>query len=197
MINEQETKEVAVVERNASKILDAANAITIASDADLAAATDQLSVIKKLGKELKERKEAITKPLNEALASARDLFRKPETVLSDAERIFKRKMLDYQTEQDRKADEERARLAARVERGTMKPTTAMSKMSDISGATTSMQGKVGSIKTMTLKKYRIVDETKIPREYLVPDMRAIADAFKAGVQVPGAEEYEEKVIAAR
>jgi hypothetical protein len=32
---------------------------------------------------------------------------------------------------------------------------------------------------------QIVDETKIPREYLMPDMKKLAAACKAGIEVPG------------
>ena len=37
----------------------------------------------------------------------------------------------------------------------------------------------------------------LPREFLAPDMAKITEALKAGVEVPGAEVYEEKIISAR
>jgi len=38
---------------------------------------------------------------------------------------------------------------------------------------------------------RIVDETKIPREYLMPDMAKLKAACKAGIEVPGVERVNE------
>lgn len=192
-----ESKEVAVVKGQASKALAAAQALEIKTPEDMVAATDHLSKMKTVAKMIKERKEAITKPLMEALNSARDLFKPIESNLAEAEAIVKRKMLTYQAEVDRKAEQDRLKLAQRVEKGTMKPETAVAKMETIQNAPTTVQGKVGAVATRTIKKYRVVDESKLPREFLTPDMAKITEALKAGQEVPGAEVYEEKVIAAR
>lgn len=192
-----ENKEVSLVKQQATKALNAATELTIASADDMVKATDLLSKIKTVGKMIKERKEQITKPLNEALSSARDLFRPIEDDTSAAEKVIKGKMLTFQAAEEAKARKEEERIAARVEKGTMRADTAAEKMQNIVQAPTAVQGKVGAVKTMTIKKYRIVDETKIPREYLIPNMPAITEALKAGTVVPGAEMYEEKVISAR
>lgn len=190
-----ETKEVAVVKGQASKALSAAQAFEIKTPEDYTTANDHLAKMKQVAKLIKERKELITKPLMEALNSARDLFKPIEANLAEAERVMKGKMLAYNDEVDKKAEQDRLRLAQRVEKGTMKAETAVAKMETIEDAPTSVQGKVGASAVRIIKKYRVVDETKIPREYLVPDMGKITEALKAGKAVPGAEIYEEKVIA--
>lgn len=196
--NEKENKEVSIVQQQSSKALAAAQAIEITSDETLAAATTELSKMKQVAKMIKDRKEAITRPLMESLNSARDLFKPIESNLADAERIVKRKMLDYQDAQEKARVEATAKLAARVEKGTMKAGTALKKMDELPSATTAIQGNAGgTIKTSIIKKYRIVDETLLPREFLVPSMPLITEALKAGKLVPGAEVYEEKVISAR
>jgi len=160
-------------------------------------ATDVLSKIKQVAKLLKERKEAITKPLNEALASARELFRKPEADLADAERIIKGKMLDWQDAEDKRIAKAKAKVVDQVESGKISTEKAVQKMDDIGTAPTTTTGKVGQVSTKIIKKYRVTDESKLPREFLMPDMAKITEALKAGVSVPGAEVYEEKVISAR
>lgn len=192
-----EDKEVALVRTQASKALAAATALEIKTPEDMVAATDHLSKMKSVAKMIKARKEAITKPLMEALNSARDLFKPIEQDLASAEGTIKTKMLAYNAEQDRKAEEERIRLAKRVEKGTMKAETAVAKMENIQDAPTTTTGKVGQVSTRTVKKYRVTNESLIPREYLMPDMSKITEALKVGKDVPGAEMYEEKVIAAR
>lgn len=195
MSMEPDTKEVAVVKTQATKALTAATELAIKSPEDMTSATDMLSKMKAVAKTIKERKEAITKPLSEALASARDLFKPIEQNLAEAERVVKGKMLDYQNEADKKAEEDRLKLAQRVERGTMKPETAVAKMEQIQDAPTSVQGKVGAMAFRTIKKYRVTDESLLPREFLTPDMGKITEALKAGRTVPGAESYDEKIVA--
>ncbi len=194
---EIENKEVAVVKQQATKALGAAMELVIKTSEDMSKATDLLSKIKTVGKMLKERKEAITKPLTEALNSARDLFKQPEQNHAEAERIIKGKMLDWQNAEDERKEKERLAIANRVEKGTMKPETAVKKMEAIVDTPTSVQGKVGSVTTRIIKKYRVVNEKLIPREFLTPDMGKITEALKAGQSVPGAEIYEEKVISAK
>lgn len=195
--NEVESKEVALVKSQSSKALATANGLAIENAENMVKATDVLSKMKTVAKMIKERKEAITKPLSEALNSARDLFRPIEANLADAERVVKTKMLAYGAEQDRIAEEERVRLAKRVEKGTMRPETAVAKMENIQNAPTAVQGKSGAMAFRTIKKYRVFNEGMLPREFMVPDMGRITEALKAGRAVPGAEIYEEKIISAQ
>lgn len=201
-----ETKEVAVVKQQATKALTAAQTLEIASDEDMKGATDMLSKMKSVAKMIKERKEAITKPLNEALASARDLFKPIETNLAEAERVVKGKMLAYQDKVDKEAEERRVKLAERVERGTMKPETAVAKMADIQTSQTHVEGSVGAVTTRKIKKVRFTELTKLEGPQIIQlalggylqwnETAARRDAL-AGNPVPGTEVYEEKVIGAR
>lgn len=192
---EPDTKEVAVVKQQATKAVTAAQELVIKDAEGMTLATDVLAKIKKVAKMAKERKEAITKPLSEALNSARDLFKPIEANCAEAEQIIKRKMVEYDNVQTKKADEERLKLAQRVERGTMKATTAVAKIAAVQEAPKSVQGASGAMAFRMVKKYRVVDETLIPREYLVPDTARIFEALKRGVAVPGAECYEDKIVA--
>jgi hypothetical protein len=48
----------------------------------------------------------------------------------------------------------------------------------------------------TIWKARVVDETKIPREYMVPDMvkiNGVVRALKGSANIPGIQAYEERV----
>lgn len=203
-----ETKEVAVVKQQATKALGAAQALNITTPEERISATDLLSKMKTVAKMIKAQKESVTKPLMEALDNARGLFKPVEANLAEGEALVKRKMLDWDAEVDRKAEEERARLAKRVEKGTMKPETAVAKMEDIQAAPTNVQGKVGATQTKIIRKVRItpVMEVKmdaaqvtycIMKGYLVWDESLVRRDALAGNPIPGAEVYEEKVISAR
>lgn len=58
--------------------------------------------------------------------------------------------------------------------------------------------KVAGIKARVNWKFRIVDETKIPRQYLTPDLTSIGyfvrETKKAGEVIPGVEAYSEDGI---
>ena len=175
----------------------------IDSNESLAAATDILSKIKAASKDVKNRKEEITKPLNDALKSARSLFKPIEDDLATAERTIKGKMLDYSNEVERKAAEQAAKLEKRVEKGTMRVDTAMRKMDDIETVGSSVQGESGSIQFRTVRNIKIVDPTKIPLKYMMNEkvLAAISAAVRTdvlnGTKVDGVEIVEEKQIAAK
>ncbi len=194
---EIDKKEVAVVEQQASKAVNAANELVIKTDEDMAKATDILSKIKTVAKMAKQKKETITKPLNESLKNIRSLFQPIESNCEEAEGIIKKKMIVYSDQQEKARELAKEKIVDRVERGTMKPETAIGKLNNLAPVSTTTQGKVGQVQTKMITKYRIVDETLIPRFYMVPDMGKITEALKAGDVVPGAESYQEKVISAR
>lgn len=186
--------ELVVVRGQVTKALSAANEITIANQTDLEQAVDVLSRIKKIGKMLENYKESLTGPLMKELKDIRDRLKPLEHNRDEADRTIKNKILTYHQEKQRLQDIETARLAARVEKGTMKQETAVAKMEAMPQVKKSTEGKVGKISTRSITKYRITDETKIPREYLTPDMGKITEAIKSGIVVPGAESYKEDVI---
>ena len=193
---EMDNKEVAVVKTQATKALSAANDLVITTDADVPVATELLAKVKQVGKLIKERKEQITKPLNAALLSARGLFKPIETSHEQAEAIIKRKLLDYQAKVEKERQEAAAKIAARVEKGTMRVDTAMKKMDNLPEVQKTTTTASGMVSTRTLKKVRIINAELLPREYLVPDMVKINQAvLKDGQNVPGVEIYEEKVLA--
>lgn len=175
----------------------AASEYSIANKADLDKGADLLHDVKEIKKKLTERKEAITRPLMDALGSVRDLFKPLESVYIDAEKIIKGKMLDWQNSEDERIEKKRQSDMARVERGTMKVETAVSRIEDRGEAPKTAEGSVGKIQTREVPKLEIFDESVLPREYMTPDRTKIFDALKKGTEVPGAKIRYEKVIAGR
>jgi len=191
------------IKRQVTTVANQAASLLIDSTETLEQATDILSKVKENAKLIKTRKEEITKPLNEALKSARDLFRPLEDDLSTAERTIKDKMLDYTNEIDRKAEAEAAKLEARVEKGTMRVDTMTRKLDEIETADSSVKGNKGSVSFRVQRTVKVVDPTKIPLKYLMNEK--VLDAIRAavrtdvlnGTRVEGVEIVEEKVVAAR
>jgi hypothetical protein len=196
------TKEIAVVEKEikeyrsqVSFVQKGADSLTITSPDDMAKASDLLVAVGKVEKAVTERKEAITRPLMTALASARDLFKPLEVGYAEAKKTIKGKMLDYSVAEEERINKEKERVEKRVEKGTMRVDTAVKKLEGIGNAPTSFSGGSSKSSLRTVTKVRVVDESLLPREYLVPDMQKIQEAvLKQKLSVPGTETYEEKSI---
>lgn len=191
------SKEIAPVKAKVNQALVAVRGIVIKTPEDFEAGVELGNKIKLVAKAVTQRKEAITKPLNEALRSARDLFRPLETDLGTAETELKSKMLAFKEAERKALAETQAKAEARVEKGTMKSETALKK---VQGAKEAMTDKTvrteGGAKATEVKytEYVIVDESLIPREYLVPDMVKIKEAMKSGKPVAGVEAQEKTRI---
>lgn len=180
-------KELKEYKSQVSFVQKAADDLVVTSQKDLEKGAELLNAVIKVEKVITERKNAITKPLMASLASIRDLFKPLEAGPAEAKKTIKGKMLDYTVAEDERVEKEKARVEARVEKGTMRTDTAIKKLEDIGDAPKTNLRKV--------TKVRIVDETLIPREYLIPDMQKIQEAvLKQKLIVPGVEIYEEKSI---
>lgn len=192
-----ESRDLAPLKAQISKLENQANALTITTPEEYGNAIDIVSKLKDTGSQIKEKKESITKPLNEALRNVRDIFRPVEIQFENAERIIKDKLLAYKRKSDEEARAKEVKIAAAAEKGTIKIETAEKKMEAIERVETTTRGKVGEVQIRKVKKVRITNETLIPRQYLVPDMVAIRRDALSGVPITGVEVYEEDLITSR
>jgi len=197
MTTEIETKELAVLKGQVSKLETRANEVTIKTQEDYEGAADIIAKLKDTGSIIKKKKESITKPLNEALKNARELFKPIENQFVEAEKTIKGKLLTYKREADERARIEEEKIASRVTKGTMRMDTAAEKIDNVERVKTTTRGKVGKVQVKKIPKLRIVDKKLIPLEYLEPDMGAIRrDAINNKITIPGVEVYYEETIAA-
>lgn len=193
-----ETKELAPLKAQVSKLESQANSVQIVTAEDNATAIDLVGKLKEAGSLIKNKKESITKPLNESLRNVRELFAPIEKQFAAAESIVKTKLLDYKRKKDAEARAEEAKIAARVEKGTMKLETAEKKIDNIERVDTTTRTEKGhEVQVKKIRKVRIVDATALPREYLIPDEVLIRKDALGGKVIAGVEVYEDEVIAAR
>ena len=200
-IKKAEGPETALIKQQVSKAITAAELIQITNQTDLTKAVDVLSRIKQVGKLIQE---AMNAPIKVAYAAYKEIKAKQEAIYGEylarheqAEKIVKDKMLAFQRMVEEERRKEEARLAARVEKGTMKFETAVAKMEALPDVPKTAEGKLGSISTRKIKKFEITEESKLPREFLIPDTVKIRQAVMAGQEIPGIRVYEEEIIAAR
>jgi len=187
-------KEIVVLKGQVTKLNNTANEIAITTPEENGSAMELKSKLKDIGKQIKERKEAITKPLNDALKSTRALFAPLETAYENAENIVGRKLLDYKRKVDEEARKKEEAIAARVEKGTLKVETAERKMDEVQRTDKTVHTDHGKVQFRVIKKMRIIDETLIPKKYWVIDEVSLRKDVVAGIVVPGAELYEEETV---
>lgn len=97
----------AALARGPAAAMEMANAFEIVDAETFALAADELKAVKSRLEKLDEQRRAITKPLDSAKAAVMALFRGPTEALEAAEKMLKGKLLDYQREEQRRADEDR------------------------------------------------------------------------------------------
>lgn len=150
-----------------STLTETVSFFTIESPNDVKAGTVLLERVKDAKKALLEKKETMTRPAMDTLSSIRDFFRVPEESLAKVEKTLKAELLKWE-------------LSTRIpEEGTI-----------------AIEASIGP-KTRTLTKVRIVDETKVPRKYLMPNIPVITEAvIRAGLKVPGVKLVKETIVVA-
>jgi hypothetical protein len=194
-INEQE---IQTIKSNTTRALNAAMSLEIKSDEDYEKAGELKLNLTKLNKMITGAKEKITKPLNEALKNARELFSPAENSYKTANQLVTRKMIDWDDLREAEANLAKEKIAAKVESGYIKPETAEQKLEEIIEAPQTTISNAGTTYTSKVKKVKIINELLIPREYLIIDMVKLNRAMlKDGLEVAGAEVYEEKRIGGR
>jgi hypothetical protein len=180
-------KDLTLIEKQISPITTQAEAIDITSPDHMVVATEVLSRLNQLNDTVTAKRETITKPLNESLKAARAMFKPLESQLTDAIQTIRTKMSAYQTAQMAQIALQEARIAARVEKGTLGINKAVAKLDELQrpdAITTTLSGSLTFRPKNTL---RITNDTIIPRQYLLPDEATILAALLDGVGVPGCE----------
>ena len=189
-----ETKELAPLKSQISKLEKQAQEVQITTPNENELAMNLKAKLRETGKEIIKRKEAITKPLNEALKSARELFKPIEEQFENAENIIGKKLIAWKQKLEAEVHEAEAKIAARVEKGTLKMETAERKLDEIKTPEKTVDTDHGRVQFRKIKKVRVIDENKIPDKYWVIDMIAIRKDALAGIPVDGIEVYEEEIV---
>lgn len=182
-------------EAEAIELIAVARVFTIDTREELETAAEVLAEVKGKLKKISERKEEITRPLNAALRSARDLFRPLENHYSEVESAIKGAIGAWhlkETEANRRAVSDAADAHA---------------AGDASGVATAL-AKVGTVKNTpgitayTKWDFVIEDESALPREFLCPNETLIREACNHSTDreptpIPGVRFFPKPVVSSR
>lgn len=191
MLSNMNTKEITTtVENQIEKMSEAISQLpTIITSQEEYDATYEIGKkVATLLKNIDTKEKSITKPINDSLKEIRNLFKPFKTqVESVSDELKKRRQLFIQAEEAKKQIEEE-RIAKRVEKGTMREDTAVTKLATIEETKTDTRGGMTSV-----LRVKVLDIKLIPAEYLIVDETKIKQAYREGVTVEGVECFYEKV----
>ena len=200
-----------------SQPLAEARVFKVATDTDYQAAGARLQAIKALRKKVDETFDPIIQKAHAAHKEAVARKKEHESPLIDAEMIYKRQILAFQQEQERKARaaqarleeqarKERERLEARAERAAQsgkqeKAEQLREQAATVVAPVVSIDTpRVAGISTRESWDYEITDESKLPREYLMADHKKIASivrSFKTATNIPGVRVFQKQTLASK
>lgn len=178
----------------ATRVRDELRSLPVATTEQIAFASELLVDVKGRLKHLEERLAEITKPLNAALKSARDLFRPAMDAYSDAEVVLKQKIAS--AHEAIAAENRRAMLAAQeaLRAGDVRAAA-------LATAVIAEKPEVAGVRTREAWTFRVIDASRVPREFLAVDEKKIrAHVAEHGDSrpIPGVSiEKTTQVVAAR
>lgn len=178
----------------AQQVHDALLDLPVSTTQQIEIAGDLLVEVKGRAKALDDRMREITRPLNEALKSTRDLFKPALKYYEAAEEVLKRKI----------ADAHKQIQAANV--AAMAAAQAQLVQGDVRGAALATSAlvetpQVEGVRTREVLVYRVVDALAVPREFLSVDDAKVREHIRINgksLPIPGIViETDVQVIASR
>lgn len=153
-----------------------------------------ISWISQAKKKVEERRKFFTQPLNNQIKKINELFKTYSIPFEQSDKIMRDKMLIYRQEQEKKRLIEEQKMRKEAEK------IAKKEKVPVSEVVASMETKETVLATdkTTVKKiwtFEIIDENKIPREYLVADETKIRKAIIGGMRkIDGIKIFEKEII---
>lgn len=104
-----ETQKEIQFRHTVQELCEAGNSVVLMTRADLSHATDLVKIIKTRSKEIEEERTRLVKPFNDGVKAINARFKAMTSPLDEAETEVKNKMLLFQREEQKRANEEVAR----------------------------------------------------------------------------------------
>lgn len=180
-----------IIQNQAEKMDQEIEKFKVTNDEESKMASDKINQIKTLKKMIESEKEKYVAPAKEIIAAAREKYDPMIKRCENAELLLKSKAKNYLLEKEKQVAEAQAKIAQRVEKGTLKAETAIKKLEDLPEAPKTVRSDTGSgLRISKRKVAKIVDPNLIPDEYWeINEVRVRKDALdreKNGLtQIPG------------
>ena len=183
-----------------------ANAIEIDSDEEEQMGIDSLADIKRFQKQVEEARKNQVDPFNKLVKRVNDIFRPIGDGLVKSEAVIKDKVKNWRVkkEQIRQAEERKrqAEYAAKIAEEQAKAKLEKREVEIVIPPPAIIQtitrGTSSTASSRKVWKFEILDESKIPRQYLIVDESKIRAAIKLGTrEIEGVKIFEDFDISVR
>lgn len=197
-VQEIDQKRVAALKGQTTKMQQAVDALDVNDDKSLAEASDLRSRMKQYERAMTKEKKEWLDPINVLRNKIFGVFRPFEEQVATAIKSVDTKIIDFQNKKEEEARREEIKLQSRIDKGTLRPETALRKMGEIDTPDSMIQGGNGKTVIQERRDVEIVALSAIPRAYLVPDMVAIRQAvLLENRKIAGVRIITRKVLASR
>jgi len=219
-IDKSESEELTLHERAetmVSALEPNGHALVIGTPGEREHCSDVLNEIADAKKKLEEERMAITRPLDQAKANVMKLFKPFQDRLSHADQTVRQTIRNYDRDVKRKQDEEQARLRraaleaaeaelekkriAAIDAGDFDTVDELEEVVPVVNEADVMPvvepPKPKGASTVVTWKHRVIDASKIPIEYMMPNeklLAALAKSTKGTQPVPGIEFYPDESL---
>jgi hypothetical protein len=185
-----EEQEIVRLWNRAGQIRDTVLKMVIQNVDDYKKALEYLLSLSVIKLELDSKRQFFTKPLYDQMRRINTYFDQYLKPIEEADKILRQKIVQYRAlkwEEFKQQEKEiYERIKNELNSADLPPvvvTPTLAKNEVLSG---------GEVSFRVVKKWTIEDESKLPREYLKPDDKKIAEAVKKGEEIPGVKVYTEE-----
>jgi hypothetical protein len=189
-VQEIEEQEIVRLWNRAEQIRDTILTMTIESVNDYKKALEYLLSLSVIKLELDSKRQFFSKPLYDQMRRVNAYFDQYLKPIEEADKILRQKIVQYRALKWEEFKQQEKEIYERIKNelgsADLPPvvvTPTLAKNEVVSG---------GEITFRVVKKWVVEDESKLPREYLKPDEKKIAEAVKKGEEIPGVKVYTEE-----
>ncbi len=151
--------------------------LAVTNDPQYEAAASMCADVMRQAKEIDEKRVSFVDPLNQVVKNLNAFFKAPLAHLDKCEEILKKKLGSYVSGESKKRDQ------LLIEAGKADDTGLSEEL--IEQAEAHIPPKLAGVSMRTTWKGEVIDASKIPREYLTPDLKALSAMTKAKAGDPG------------
>lgn len=174
------------------KIIDEINDLVIKNDDDLERGVVLLSEINKINDRVDAEKSKIIKPLLLAISVERKRWKPIEDILKSPIESLRRKMSEYSTYKYNKNIDKQDKIKDSILNGEISLEKGIKKLEKIDNLRV-VSTESGSVKFRSIKRFEVVDITKLPSEYILPNEPKIREAMGNNIELDGVRYFIEQV----
>jgi hypothetical protein len=184
-IQQNAEKAIAPLQKQIAKIN--YEGIKVTSQATLEQALEARVEINKIAKDVEATKKSITDPINLAVKNIRALFAPLIERIEGQDAHLYQEISKWRQAKEAETQKKMAEIETKVKAGEITFEKAAAQVERQSEKTKIIPQRV-------VTKARVTDLKQIPQQYITVNLWAIEKDLRAGIVVPGAELYQEKIL---